>query len=184
MLQIYVPEREYYDPKTNKFFTVKGKALQLEHSLVSMSKWEAKWKKYYLTNKAGMSGEEFLDYIRCMTLTQNVDPMVYRNLTKENLTAILDYIKDPMTATTFSEEKNKPKNNKNISTEEIYYWMIALNIPMECQKWHFNRLYTLIKICSIRNSTAKKKTKSERINSLKSRAELNAQRRKMLNSSG
>lgn len=187
MLSIVVPEREYFDERTNKFLTVKGRTLQLEHSLVSMSKWEAKWKKPFIKNgKDKMTGEEFLDYVRCMTLTQNVDPMTYMNLTRSNVTEIENYINDPMTATWFSEDKNKRRvpSREVITTEVIYYYMIALNIPMECQKWHFNRLWTLIRVCNIKNQPPKKRGKKERIADAKTRAEINAQRKKLLNTSG
>lgn len=126
--------------------------------------------------------EETLDYIRCMTLTQNVDPNVYYGLTSENVQQVEEYILAPMTATTISRCNNKTFGPKEtITSELIYYWMIALNIPFECQKWHLNRLITLIEVCNIKNSPPKRLSRNEL---LMRNTELNAQRRKALNSKG
>ena len=154
----------------------------MEHSLVSLSKWESRWHKPFLSSKnKTKTQEEILDYIRCMTLTQNVDPNVYYNLSRENCEKIQAYIDDPMTATTFNEI-NKPKTNSEIITSElIYYWMIAYNVPVEFEKWHLNRLLTLIKVCSIKNAPPKKMSKREIMNR---NAALNASRRKAHNSKG
>ena len=182
MITILVPEQEYYDSGTNKFYTVKARSLQLEHSLISISKWEAKWKKPFF-GKDRMTNEQFLDYISCMSLTPNVDPEIYKFLGRDNYNKIADYINDPMTATWFSDDdsKNKRPRRETVTSELVYYWMIALNIPMECQKWHFNRLMTLIKVCNIKNTPAKKMKKSEIMS--RNRA-LNEARRKALNTSG
>lgn len=153
--QLWVESRQEFI--THKF---KGQTLQLEHSLVSLSKWESKHHKFFL-NKNGKTTEEMLDYIRCMTLTQNVDPEAYNYLTQENIDDIQAYIDDPMTATTFSETGSKANSGEQISSELIYYWMIALNIPPEYQKWHLNRLLTLIKVCNIKNSPPKKMSQRE-----------------------
>lgn len=179
MLNIVVPARELWDEVNEQFISVKEQKLQLEHSLISLSKWESKWMKPFLS-KDPRTYEEAIDYIRCMTLTQNVDPAVYYCLTNENIKAINDYIDSPMTATTFSDIK-RPPNREIITAEIIYYWMIALNIPMECQKWHLNRLLTLVEVCNIKNSPKKKISKKELAS--RNRA-LNAARRKKLNSKG
>ena len=132
MLEITIPAKEYFDESTYTFFTVNAAKIQLEHSLLSISKWESKWHKPYL-GKERKTAEEIMDYIRCMTITQNVNPAVYNNLTANNLKEILDYIEDPMTATTFNEPKENGKASKQIVTSEIiYYWMIVHNIPFEC----------------------------------------------------
>jgi hypothetical protein len=181
MLQIVVPSHEYYDELKNEFITVKGQVLQLEHSLVSISKWESKWNKPFLS-KEKKTVEEFLDYVRCMTLTQNVNPMVYRNINDKIAKQIMDYIEAPMSATWFNEAKTPVKRSSEVVTSElIYYWMVALQIPFECQKWHFNRLMTLIRICNIKNAPKKKMSKSE---ILSRNAALNAARRKSMGSSG
>jgi hypothetical protein len=180
MLQITVPATELYDEENEIFINSKEQTLQLEHSLVSISKWESTWNKPFLSKK-DKTDEELLDYVKCMTITQNVNPEVYLCLTEDNYKRIKKYIESPMTATTFSED-NKGKNSREIPTSElIYYWMISLNIPMECQKWHLNRLITLIKVCSIKNSP-KKKRRSGDIAS--NQAAINAARRKQLNTKG
>lgn len=179
MLTITVPEREYYDDAKGEFSRVKEATLQLEHSLVSLSKWEAKWNKPFLSSD-DKTEEEILDYIRCMTITQNVNKNIYYRLSRDNITKINEYINLPMTATTFSEKDNA-RNRDIITAEIIYYWMISLNIPLECQKWHLNRLLTLIKVCSIKNSPPKKMTKKEIMS--RNRA-LNASRKRALGSRG
>lgn len=154
MLKITVPAMEYYDEVSNEFILFKEQSLQLEHSLVSISKWEAKWHKPFLDGK-DKTLEEVIDYVRCMTITQNVDSEVYNRLTENNLKAINEYIENPMTATTFSDTNQTP-NREIITSEIIYYWMVAFNIPFECQKWHINRLLTLVKVCNIKNSPPKR----------------------------
>ena len=179
MLTIVVPQCEYFDEEKSEFVHTKECTLQLEHSLLSLSKWESKWRKPFLSTD-NKTDEEILDYIRCMTITQNVDKTVYYRLSRENIEKINEYINLPMTATTFSD-KNGPRNNQIITNEIIYYWMISLNIPFECQKWHLNRLLTLVKVCSIKNSPPKKMSKKEISN--RNRA-LNASRRKALGTKG
>ena len=180
MLVITIPAREMFDEESQTFFTLKEQKLQLEHSLVSLSKWESKWCKPFLS-KNEKTSEEILDYIKCMTITQNVDPQVYNRLSNANIKEINDYIGAPMTATTFSEDKQKGRNNEVHTSELIYYWMFSLNIPMECQKWHLNKLLTLIRVFNIKNTPPKKMNKRDVINRY---AALNASRRKQLNSKG
>lgn len=181
MLKIIVPSKESYDESKNEFIYSKEQSLNLEHSLVSLSKWESKWHKPFLTNRSQKNMEEVRDYIRCMTLTQNVDPKVYLNLTPDNYKEIQKYIDDPMTATTFSNTKIGPPNPEIITSELIYYWMIAYQIPVEFEKWHLNRLLTLIKVCSIKNTPPKKMNKGDII---KHNTALNAARRKAYHTNG
>lgn len=159
MLKIVIPSAELFDERTSTFITIQGRELQLEHSLVSVSKWESKWKKPFLGDKP-KTREETIDYVRCMTITQNVDPNVYLGLTDENIQAVNSYIDDPMTATTF-RNNNRRSNRQIITSEIIYYWMVALGIPMECQKWHLNRLLTLVRVCDEKNQPGKKKSRKE-----------------------
>lgn len=168
MLKITVPENLLYNDKTNKFTHTKTTELQLEHSLVSISKWESKWKKPFLTDKYDKTEAELRDYIKCMTLTQNVDPNVYLVLSSDNIAQIKAYLNDTMTATTFYKQDKKDENSgggrkhaETITSELIYYWMTAYQIPVEFQKWHINRLLTLVKICSIKNSDQNKMSKKE-----------------------
>ena len=155
MLRITIPAVEQWDEAKQEFIYTKEQTLSLEHSLVSLSKWESKWCKPFLI-KQEKTFEETLDYIKCMTLTQNVDPEVYNYLTNGNIKEINEYIGAPMTATYFSDEKTSKTSREQVTAELIYYWMIALNIPFECQKWHLNRLLTLINVCNIKNQPPKK----------------------------
>ena len=180
MLQITIPAVEHWDEKNNIFVTTEEQTLRLEHSLVSLYKWESKWHKPFLS-KEEKTLDETIDYIKCMTLTQNIDPKVYTCLTSENIKQINNYIEDPMTATTFSQAEQRGSSREIVTAELIYYWMISLGIPVEFQKWHLNKLLTLIRVCNIKNAPPKKMGKRE----LMSRnAALNAARRKQLNSKG
>lgn len=171
---------EGWDEKKEEFVEAKTQTLQLEHSLVSLSKWESKWCKPFLST-TDKTAEEILDYIKFMTLTQNVDPEVYSHFSTENFEQINKYINAPMTATTFSEDKNGKRNREIITAELIYYWMIALNIPFECRKWHLNQLLTLVRVCNIKNQPPKKRSKRD---TAKSYAAMNAARRQQLNTKG
>ena len=180
MLQITIPAIELWDERIQEFVTRKEQTLQLEHSLVSVSMWESKWCKPFL-GKGEKTNEEVRDYIQCMTLTQNVDPTAYNYLTNENYKQINEYIQAPMTATTFREEKQSNGGVKIVTAEVIYSWMFSLQIPMECQNWHLNRLMTQIRACSAMNQTPKKMSKRE---AMSQNAALNAARRQRLNSKG
>lgn len=180
MLKIIVPAAEYFDEINEVFIYKKEQHLQLEHSLVSLSKWESKWNKAFL-GKQEKTEEEILDYVRCMTLTQNVDPEVYSRLSAENYAAINQYIEAPMTATRFYEDKTQKGNKDTVTSELIYYWMIAYNIPVEFQKWHLNRLLTLIRVCNVKNSPPKKRSKREMY---QRNAALNAANKRRFNSKG
>lgn len=160
MLKITVPEREAFDESTNEFIYIKEQTLCFEHSLVSLSKWESKWCKPFLSNIKEKTVEEALDYFRCMCITQNVKPEVFNFLTEENIKDLNDYINQPMTATWFRDDE-KGSSREIITAEIIYYWMINFNIPFECQKWHLNRLLTLIRVCSIKSQPPKKMSRSE-----------------------
>lgn len=186
MLQIIIPAREYeelWDESNEIFIPIpaqKEVALQLEHSLIALSKWESKWCKPFFSNEE-KTDEETLDYIRCMTINSNINPEIYRRLTQENVKQINQYIESPMTATVVNEPFDKRGRKQTVTSELIYYWMIALNIPFECEKWHINRLLTLIRVCNAENQPPKKRGSAELT---KSYAALNAARRKQLNSKG
>lgn len=181
MLRITIPAavREDYDEQSNAFIhteTEKEQTLCLEHSLVSLSKWESKWHKSFISQK-DKTDEELLDYIQCMTLTPNVNPDIYSRLTRDNIDKIEKYIGDSMTATTFSEEQNRKHSREIITAEIIYHWMVALNIPFEpCQRWHLNRLITLVRVCNIKNAPPKKR--NNRGDTAAKYARMNAARRK------
>ena len=180
MLQITIPATELWDENKQEFVYTKEQTLQLEHSLVSLSKWESKWHKAFLTKEV-KTREETLDYIKCMTITQNVKPETYNYISDKLIDQINRYIENPMTATVISKTKTGGPNREVVTSELIYYWMISLNIPSEYQKWHLNRLLTLIEVCNIKNTPPKKMGKK----ALMSRnASLNAARRKQLNTNG
>lgn len=178
MLTVIIPETELYDEVLNEFTFVKEQKLVLEHSLVSVSKWESKWHKPFFDNKKEKTYEETLDYIRCMSINP-IDPMIFKCINPSIIKKVNDYIDDPMTATTIKSQKRG--SNEIITAEIIYYWMVALNIPFECQKWHLNRLLTLINVCSIKNKPPKKMSPRE---VMSRNASLNAARRKALHTRG
>lgn len=180
MLYITVPATRVFKSDTNEFIPVKETELTLEHSLVSISKWESKYCKPFF-KKDGKTSAELLYYIKCMTLNPKIGDEVYYALTKENIEEITAYINSPMTATTFSDRSTGTPSREIITSELIYYHMVALGIPFECQKWHINRLLTLIKVCNIKNTPPKKMSKSE---IMSRNAALNAARRSALNSKG
>lgn len=179
MLEITIPDTELFDGVEN-FIHVKEQTLRLEHSLVSLSKWESKWHKPYLSKKKKTLAES-QDYVRCMTITQNVDPNVYLAI-KPNLLRIVDaYINDSMTATTFHNIRKRGGQQETITAEIIYYWMTCYNIPFECQKWHLNRLLTLINVCNVKSQ------KPEKVSPAELRAQhraINAANRKKFNTRG
>ena len=179
MLKLIIPAIEQYDETRNEFINTKEKILQLEHSLVSLSKWESKWCKPFLS-KEEKTFEESVDYIRCMTITQHMNYDDYSSVTNAQIREVTKYIEAPMTATIFTKDK-RPPNREIITAEIIYYWMVALNIPFECQKWHLNRLLTLINVCNIKNNPPKRISRKELMNR---NSALNAARRQSLNTKG
>lgn len=184
MLQLIIPEREYFDDSRQEFITYKKQTLCLEHSLLSISKWESKWKKPFLETKE-KTLEESTDYIRCMDMNKNADPDAYKGLTKDIYEKVGQYINDTMTATWFNNKtpgSGKPGGKgQTITSELIYYWMIAYEIPFECQKWHLNRLLTLIRICEIKNQPSKKMNRRDIAASNRT---LNESRKKALGTRG
>lgn len=180
MLTITIPESEQWNEIEERFVSTKKQTIQLEHSLVSIYKWESKWHIPFIS-KEPKTAEQTIDYIKCMTITQNVSSDVYLNITPDIYKQIEEYIDDPMTATWFSKDSNTKSSREIITAEKIYYWMIALKIPFECQKWHLNKLLTLIRVCEAENRPKKKMSRRE---IMRRNTALNAARRKKLNTKG
>lgn len=184
MLKLILRSAEFYDEDRNEFLQGKEHVLQLEHSLVSISKWESKWKKPFLS-KTKKTYQERCDYVRCMTITQNVPPYLYRGLTDVELNRVEAYMQDPMTATIIRPSKGGGGGGA-ITSEEIYYWMIEYGIPFSCEKWNFNRLMALINLCGRKaNERSKGKKNKIRKNEMAQRmSELNDTRRAMYKTKG
>lgn len=180
MLRLKIAPTEMWDERKQEFVQTGERELMLEHSLVSLAKWESKWKKPFLDQKP-KTGDEMLDYVRCMTITQNVSPETYSRLTTGNMAEIEQYISRPMTATTFSAEQHGNRNGEKTTAELIYYWMVTLSIPFECEKWHLNRLLALIRVCNLKNQPARKKSRRA---ILQENRALNAARRQRLRTRG
>lgn len=160
MKTITIPAAELFDESTNEYIYTRETTIKIEHSLVSVSKWEAKWEIPFLSTK--MTREQSIDYIRCMTITQNVDPNIYKAIPTSLLNEVNKYIDSKQTATWFNDKKNGPHRQRTVTSELIYYWMIACGIPFECEKWHLNRLVTLIRVCQEESKPSKQMTLEER----------------------
>ena len=165
MLTITIPEKELFDETSEKFIKVKEQKIVLEHSLLSLSKWESKNHIRFIDNSE-LTNEQILDYIHCMVVTPvNLDKEVLYGLTPDNVKEIRAYISEPRTATILPKEEGGKGNSREKSTSElIYYWMIASGIPFECEKWHLDRLLTLIRICQIKNQPDKKISRQDALN--------------------
>ncbi len=182
MLTITIPEIEAYDEEKNEFINFKETKITLEHSLKSLAKWEAKWHKPYLSQDK-KTVEEMLDYIRCMTLTQNVNPEIYRYIPASEFKRIESYIEDPMTATTVKEDPSAGVSGKNtvLTAEVIYYYMVSYGVWLDWEKRHLNQLLMLLRVCSEKNKPPKQMSKSKIASEYRS---LNAARRARLHSKG
>lgn len=179
-IKITIPRQELFDESLNEFITINEISLTLEHSLVSISKWESKWHVPYLNNR-DKTPEQAIDYIRCMTITQNVDSEMYKYIPESEIIRVKEYIEDPMTATTITRPEGSSRSLRVITSEVIYFYMATYNIPVEFEKWHLNRLLTLIDVCNEEN----KPKKSMSMAQIMSRnASLNAKRRAMYNTKG
>lgn len=183
MLTITVPIGAEQVIETNDevlFVAPEGVQLELEHSLVSLSKWESKWEKPFLSS-VEKTDEETFAYIHSMVLTPDIPFEFMTNLTTDNIEQVNNYINSKMTATWFSNVNETKKSSETITSELIYYWMIALNIPIECETWHLNRLITLIRVCNQKNAPQKKMSREE---ALAQQRRLNEERRAKYGTSG
>jgi len=180
MLQITIPKQDGWDEAKEEFVYFPETTLILEHSLISISKWESKWHVPFL-GKGEKTAEQIKDYVKCMTVNSNVKDDIYDQLTKKNMDDIMEYIEDPMSATTITDRNGKKFSREIVTSELIYYWMVSLQIPFECQKWHINRLIKLVQICNIKNQPDKKMSKRS---TMQQNAALNAARRSKSHSRG
>lgn len=162
MLELHISATDLWDPVSERFLSIKEQVLPLEHSLLSVSKWEEKWHKPMpLINDKSMKGEEFLDYIRCMTIARKPDPLVYKCVTQADVQTVLDYINDPHTATWFGSNESDSSDKRPLTAELIYHLMFSFGISKECEKWHFNRLMTQLRVEYEESKPSKKKSKAE-----------------------
>lgn len=181
MLELFVSEKEFFDGKRNTFVQIPSCTITLEHSLISLSKWESKWQIPYF-NGVEKTQKQNNDYIRCMAVGQIKDDRIFDTLSADELLQIQSYIESPMTATTFSSRKESKKTKKDVITAEVIYsQMFAFGISMECQKWHLNRLLTLIKVCNLQNGPGEKMSTKDAVSWA---AEQNAARQAKYNTKG
>ena len=180
MLTITIPGEEYFDEVNGEFITTNDTTITLEHSLISISKWESKWHKAFLGKKE-KTDQEIIDYIRCMTVTPKVDPSVYQRLSQKNFDEVTEYINNQMSATYINSQDDGSEGNETVTSELIYYWMISFHIPAEFEKWHLNRLLKLIKICQIKTIPAKKLSQKE---IMERNIAINEKRKKEFNTKG
>jgi hypothetical protein len=180
MLSLTIPATELWDERKKEFVYVEEQTLELEHSLVSLSKWESKWCKSFIETK-NKTSEEALDYIKCMTLTKNVKPEVFQCFTPEHIRQILEYVDAPMTATTIRESKTNKRNRERITAELIYHWMVEMQIPFECEEWHLSRLIMFIRVRQHKLQPPKKRSRAE---VMADYAAMNEARKKEWNTNG
>lgn len=198
MIEITIPGEELWDARRAEFTSTKAVTLRLEYSLVSLSKWESKWHIPFFDESMEKTPEQMQDFVRCMTVTQGVDPTVYARLTVENLNAIYRYMEDPMTATWFAGEGRPGEKNQNgtakrrarrrlpgtgkvLTSEVLYSRMFQAGVPIECERWHLNRLMTLIRVCQEEQAPPRKMSRKD---ALRQRRELNAARMKKYGARG
>lgn len=179
MLKITVGDKEVYDESIQEFKAQGGVVLELEHSLVSLSKWESEFEKPFLTNDP-KSGLEIIGYVRAMCLRPDIQETVFQKLSGENFQEINSYIDSKMSATWFNEKQSE-RSREVVTSELIYYWMTVYRIPFTCETWHLNRLFTLIRICNVKQDKPKPMTRAEQASEQR---RINAERRARFNSTG
>lgn len=180
MLTIVIEGEESFNNEEQTFETLNDVVIELEHSLLSVSKWESKFQKPFLA--AGKkTSEELFEYLKAMVVTPSIDLDVLYSCSQKNLDTIQEYIDSSQSATTFGVMPERQGLGEVITSELIYYWIVAFKIPFECQTWHLNRLFALIRICNIKNSKPKPMSRMELA---QRNRELNAKRRAELGTTG
>lgn len=159
MLELKIPEAEYYDESTNSFVQLPAATLRFEHSLLAISKWESKYEKPFLSN-GEKTPKELLDYFQCMRLDDG-PPRDLHRLPESSIKDLHRYMNLKYSATTFRDRPNGARSGEVVTSELMYYWLTVYQIPFECETWHLNRLMALIRICSIKNAPKKKMRRSE-----------------------
>ena len=154
MLTLTVEEKELFNERTGEFVTIPKTELHLEHSLISLSRWESKWKKPFL-NLENPTPDEMIDYICCMSTDKTISREVASNLSADDFIKLRAYISDPRTATTVTDRRPTKRGGKRevYTSELLYYYMIYYGIPFSCEKWHLNRLLMLIRVCGVKGGT-------------------------------
>lgn len=180
MLTLIIDGDENYNEETSTFETFDDVVVDLEHSLLSLSKWESKYQKPFLSSDT-KSSEEIFGYLQAMVITPNLDPSVLFKCSSANIVTIQEYIDSSQSATTFGSMPERGGPGEVITSELIYYWMVAFTIPFECEHWHLNRLFSLVRICNIKNEDPKTMSRND---VAQRNQELNAARRKELNTTG
>ena len=176
-LTLEIPPLESFDYEKQEFVYGKSAILVLEHSLVSLHKWEQKWHIPFLDKRIEKTNEQTIDYIRCMTINQNVDPAVYSRIDAKLIKQVVEYIDDIHTATFFGSKPQHSRDTRPITAEILYYQMITYGTPFECKKWHLNSLLTLIRVCSEENAVKNPNAKKRRSQDISmDYARMNAQR--------
>lgn len=180
MLRIIIEGDEVFNDETQTFDTINDVVFDLEHSLISLSKWESEYQKPFLSPGAKTS-EEIFGYLKAMVVTPNLDPDVLYDCSQDNIDKIQKYIDSSQSATTFGVMPDRRGPGEVITSELIYYWLVSFNIPFECQYWHLNRLFSLIRICNIKSGKPRKMSRND---IAQRNRDLNAQRRAELGTSG
>lgn len=180
MYKLVVPDKDCFNEATNEFVHVKGGSLKLEHSLLSISRWESKWHRSFL-NSGPKNTLELVDYIRCMSVNVPPESDIFNAITYKQIKEVQDYISDPMTATTISNKRGSRPSKGIITSEIIYYWMTEYGIPFECEKWNLNRLLMLIRVCAEKNAPGKKMSQRENMQQMHA---LNAARKAKMHTRG
>lgn len=159
---------ELFDEETNTFLHPVGKKLHLEHSLLSISKWEAEWEIPFLNTDK--TSEQSLSYIKCCVLDDDFDELLLNTLSDKNILDFNAYLSKGMTAkkiidlrSSLSQKRKsrRPASQKALTSEDIYYSMIQFHVWKECEEWPLQRLLSLLQLCSLKSNSTGEMSKSD-----------------------